>query len=224
MLSAQPRTALGRDVKKIRHQGLLPGVVYGPKTESQSIQVDYRIFEKLYKQAGESTLVSLSLGTGKPAKVLISSVTKNPVTNKYEHFDLLQVDLTEKIEAEIPLVFVGEPAAVKELGGVLLKSLDHVNVEALPQDLVHEISVDISSLKTFDDSIHVKDLQVPPQLTVLDNPDETVAVVQPPRSEAELEALNETVEEKVEAVEKIEKPKSEEAEEAGEKAPAKPEK
>jgi len=127
------------------------------------------------------------------------------------------VKMTEKLRTEITLRFIGESAAVKELGGVLVKNLDHIKVETLPVDLVPEIPVDIARLKTFDDLIHVKDLAVPKGITVLDKEDEVVALVTPPRSEEELAALEkEAVDEKA-AVESIEGVKEEKgADEAGE--------
>ena len=144
-----------------------------------------------------------------PTKVIIQDIQRHPLSNAIIHADLHQVKMTEKLRAEIMLHFVGESVAVKELGGVLVKNLDHIKVETLPADLVSEIAVEISSLKTFDDVIHVKDLAVPKGITVLDKEDEVVVLVTPPRSEEELAALEkETVDEKA-AVESIEGVKEE---------------
>jgi large subunit ribosomal protein L25 len=206
VLSAQLRTKNGRAVKILRRDGLLPAFLYGKKIKSTPVQIDYRAFEKLFREAGESTLITLNLD-GQPIKVIIHDVSKNAVSNRYDHVDFHQVDLTEKVEAEIEIVFEGIPPAVKDLGGVLVKSLDKIKVEALPQDLVAHIVVDISSLKTFEDIIHVSDLKLSDKFTVLDKSDETVALVQAPRSETELEELNQTVESKVDQVEKVEKEK-----------------
>ncbi len=118
--------------------------------------------------------------------------------------------MTEKVSAEVALVFTGESPAVKEQGGILVKTLDHLRVEGLPGDLVSEVSVDLAVLKNFEDRILVGGLSVPSGLTVLDAKDEVVALVEPPRSEEELAALSEKVEEKVEEVGVVEKEKPEE--------------
>jgi large subunit ribosomal protein L25 len=223
-LSAQPRTKIGREAKILRREGLLPAVLYGKNVETIPVQIDYLAFEKLYRQAGESTLITLNLD-GKPIKVIIHAVSKHAVSDRYDHVDFHQVNLTEKVEAEIELLFEGIPPAVKDLGGVLVKSLDHLKVEALPQDLVAHIVVDISGLKSFEDIIHVSDLKLPSTFTVLDKGDETVALVQAPRSEAELEELNQAVESQVDKVEKVvkEKESSEDTAAASSEAPKKTE-
>lgn len=120
--------------------------------------------------------------------------------------------MTEKIVTEIPLKFIGEAPAVVDLDGTLLVNRDNIEVECLPTDLVHEIEVDISSLKTFDDLIKVADLKIPKGLEVLNDPNEVVASVTPPRSEEELAELEAPVEEKVEEVEEVEKERKEEEE------------
>lgn len=213
-LSAQTRTLLGKGVKALRQEGKIPAILYGSKTKTRPLQVDYIVFEKLYKKAGESSLVDLSIDGKKPLKVIIHDVQRDPVTDSFEHVDFYQVDLKRKITTEIVLNFVGEAPAVKELGGVLVRSLDHVKVECLPEDLVHEITIDLSPLKSFEDIIYVKDLSLPDELTLLEKPDETVALVKPPRSEAELKELEEKAEEKIEEIEQVKKKEEEAAEEA----------
>ncbi len=213
-LLAKKRTVLGKKVKTLRNSGILPAVLYGINTKTQPIQLDCKQFEKIYEQAGESSLVDLSVDKLAPVKVIIQSVERNPLNDELEHADLYQVDLTKKITTEISLSFWGESPAIKELNGVLVRSLDKITVECLPQYLVHEIKVDISGLKTFEDIIHVKDLNIPSGIEVKENPDEPVALVSPPRSDEELEKLNEEVEEKVEDVEVVKEKKAEaEAEE-----------
>ena len=112
--------------------------------------------------------------------------------------------MTEKMRTKVSLNFIGRSKAVKE-GGVLVKNLEEIEVECLPLDLPHEIKVDISKLKTFDDVIKIEDLAIPPKVKILENKDEIVATVTPPRTEEELKALEEEVEEKVEEVEGVKK-------------------
>lgn len=223
-LTAQPRRELGKTVDRLRRQRTIPAVVYGHHVDSQNLTIDMGAFEAAYKQAGSSSLIDLVVGTGTPVKALIHAVQRHPTTRRILHVDFYQVQMTEKLEADIELHFVGESAAVKEQGGIFVRTLDKVKVSCLPADLVPAIDVDISVLKTFEDRIHVRDLVVPTGLTILDKAEEVVASVTPPRSEAELASLSEKVEENVEGVEVEKKEKapdeegSETAEEQTEKA------
>lgn len=214
----------GKKAKALRQQGIIPAVVYGHGTENLSLAVEEKIFSRIYNQAGASTLINLQIDERTPIKVLIQDVQRDPLSSGFLHIDFYQVKMHEKIEAEVNLVFQGEAAAIRELGGVLVKNLDHLKVKCLPQDLVHEISVDISLLKTFTDKIRVSDLKIPANIQILDKPEEIVALVEEPRSEEELKALEEKPVEDVEAVKTVEKPKAEVAEGAEEaKAETKPE-
>ncbi len=218
-LKAQKRELMGKKVRSLREKKLIPAVVYGHGFGNQNLAVDYLPFEKVYRQGGESSLIDLIIDDQKPVKTLIQEVQTDPLTGRFIHVDFRQVKMTEKITAEILLKFINESKAVKELGGVLVKSLDKIKVRSLPQDLVHEIEVDISPLNTFEDVIYVRDLKIPSGLELLENLGEPVATVTPPRSEEELKALEEKVVEKIEEVkvvaeEKKEKEKETEAAEA----------
>jgi large subunit ribosomal protein L25 len=215
-LKAQTRAIIGKKVQSLREKKLIPAVTYGHGVKNQNLSLEYIPFEKVYKEGGESTLIDLVVDDRKPVKVLVQEVQKDPLTDMITHVDLRQVKMTEKITIEVLLKFVGEPKAVKELGGVLVKTLDKIKVKCLPQDMAHEIEVDISSLNTFDDIIYVKDLKIPAGLELLENMNEPVINVMPPRSEEELKALEEKVEEKVGEVKTVaeEKKKVEETEAA----------
>lgn len=217
-LKAKVRKISGKKVDTLRKKKLLPGVVYGHGLKTISLVFDYQPFEKIYSQAGESSLVDLIIDNKEPVKVLIQDVQSDPVTGSFLHVDFHQVKMTEKITTEVVLTFRGESRAVKELGAILVKNLDHLKIECLPKDLVHKIEVDISSLNTFDDLIRVKDLKIPAGIEIKDNPDEVIVTVQPPRTEEELKALEEKVEEKVEEVKEAEKPETTEGTEATETA------
>jgi len=215
LLRARTRTVEGKKTKALRRNGVLPAVVYGHGQQNRNLELNRGEFIKVYKTSGESTLVDLLVDDSRPTKVLIQDVQFHPTSGQVLHADLHQVKMTEKVHTEIPLAFRGESPAVKELGGVLVKNINALKVEALPGDLVPELVVDISALKTFDDTIHVRDVPRPSGVSILDVPDEVVAVVSPPRSEAELSALQGEVKEDVSAVEKIEKEKEEQQEEEG---------
>ena len=201
-LKAKVREVLGRKVKTLRKKGIIPAVVYGLKAKSIPLEIDYSEFEKVYKEAGESTVIKLK--TGKESKnVLIYDVAMDSVSDKFIHVDFYEVRMDKPITAVVPLVFEGEAPAVKNLEGVLVKNITEIEVEALPANLPHEIKVDISVLKTFEDLIHVKDLKIPDGVKISVNPDEIVALVSPPRSDEELKSLEEKVEEKIEEVAKV---------------------
>ena len=204
-LPAKIRKTLGKKVKALRERGVLPGVLYGPRIkETLPLEINFKEFEKVYKEAGESTLVSLEI-EGKKTPVLIHEVKLDPLTGKPIHVDFYQPRLEEEVEVTIPIIFEGEAPAVKELGGTLVKNIHEVEVRALPQNLPHEIKVNMEKLKTFEDDILVKDLPTPKGVKILKELEEVVATVAPP--EKVEEELVKPIEEKVEEVEKVEEKK-----------------
>ena len=210
-LSASKREILGKKVKRIRAEGLIPAILYGKDVETQPLAVSLKDFQTLYKQSGASQIVSLIIDKTEPIKVLISEPQRDPVTDKPIHVDFHQVKMTEKIKTEIPLKVIGESAAVKELEGNLILAKDKIEVECLPDALVPEIQVDISKLKTFEDMIHIKDLNIPENITVLDNVGELVAQVTPPRSDEEIQKIEEEAEAAKEKEEEVTEKMEEEA-------------
>ena len=207
-LSAKIRKEFGRKTKTLRKKGVLPGVLYGPEIkEALPLELDCKTFEKVYNTAGESSLISLEVEK-KKFLVLIYAVELDPLSQKAIHVDFYQPKLDEEITADIPLVFEGEAPAIKELGGTFVRNIHEVEVRALPQNLPHEIRINVDKLKTFEDSILVKDLIVPKEVKILKDPEETVAFVAEP--EKVEEELAKPVEEKVEEVEKVEEEKAEE--------------
>lgn len=197
----------------LRNQDITPAVLYGRGIKSQALQVDSKAFAKVLKAAGRTSLINLSLGSAKHA-VLVREVQLHPVRGNMLHVDFYQVRMDEKISAHVPLIFTGESSAVKDRGGVLVRNMDEVELEALPQDLPHDIKVDISVLSEFDRPVRVADLKLPKGINLFHEPDEVIALVQPPRTEEELEA--ELAEEVTEDVEGVEGVKEEEAAEAAE--------
>lgn len=221
-LQAKTREVTGKRVKDLREDGMIPAVLYGRGVASKNLSVEYQPFVKVFKKAGESALVDLSVDAGAPIKVLIYDFLRDPITDKFAHVDFYQVKMTEKLKTKILLKFVGEAAAIKELGGILFKGFKAVEVECLPGDLVPEIEVDISSLKTFEDILHLKDLRLPKGIELVLKTNEVIAKVAAPRTEEELKALEEKVEEKVEEVKVVaEEKKKEEEIETAEEEPAK---
>lgn len=209
-LNAVVRKEMGKQVGKIRQSGKIPAVLYGHKVKNQALAIDKKDFEKVFSKAGESTLIELVVDSQKPRTVLIHDAQRHFLSSQFTHVDFYEVHMTEKIKSKIPIVFVGEAKAVKDLGGVLVKTMDEIEVESLPGDLPHNFEVDISRLKNFEDAFSVSDLKSDPdKVKILVNAGEIIAKVAPPRSEEELKGLEEKPVEEVSAVEGVEKKEEE---------------
>jgi len=209
-LSVKIRSQLGRQAEQVRKQGFIPAVLYGQKVKNLNLSVKASDFEKIHQEAGESTLIKLKIDDGESEKervVLIHSVDRDAVSDRFINIDFNQIKMDQVIAVEVPLIFVGESDAVKGQGGTLIKSIQDVEIEALPLNLIHEIEVDISVLKTFDHNIYIKDLKVPDSVKLTADPEEVIVSVIPPRTEKELEGLEEAPVESVEGVEVEEKGK-----------------
>ena len=188
----------------------MPAVIYGHGFESLPIQVPVKDFEKVYAEAGESSVVYLNLEE-KDYPTIIQDVARDPVSDKFLHIDFYKVRLDEKIKAKIPLNFVGESPAVRDLGGILVKNISEIEVEGFPQDLPHQIDVDISGLADLKSHILVGGLSISNKLEVRTESEAIVALVQEPISEEELKAqLEVPVTPAPEEVEVIKKEKAEE--------------
>lgn len=188
-LTGQSRAQLGKSVKTLRAGGFLPGVVYGEGVPSQAVAVSFKEFMKTLSAAGESTLITLQIDK-KPFNVLIHDVSYDPVSDLPIHADFHAVRMDKLIRTHVPLEFVGESPAVKNDGGVLVRVVQELEVEALPQNLPHELTIDLSSLATIGSTLHVKDIVLPAGVTLLAEPDETIAVVDAPRSEEAIAELS----------------------------------
>jgi large subunit ribosomal protein L25 len=184
-LQAEKRTLLGRKVKQLRLQKLLPANVYGKNVSSVAVQLPMATFMKAYTQTGETGLIDLQIeGTKRP--VLIQNVQVHPVTNVPLHADFYQVDLAQKVKAPVPLAVVGTAAAVSQKLGVLLILLDEIEVAALPTELPEKIEIDVSHLAQVGDSVKVIDLKLPPGVTlVTDKETEVVKIASLITKEAE---------------------------------------
>ncbi|MCK4635658.1 MAG: 50S ribosomal protein L25 [Candidatus Moranbacteria bacterium] len=200
VLNAEKREETGRPMRKLVGERI-PAIVYGVGMESNVVWVDKNDFIQVFGEAGKNTVVELKIGKEKALNVLIHDFQAEPVSDEIRHVDFLQVNMNEATEAEVPLVFVGESPAVKEKGGTLVKSFDHVVVEALPDDLPSEIEVDLSKIVDFEDHIVVSDIKVGDKVKLLLDEKNTIASVTPPRTDAEMESLDEEVDADVSKVE-----------------------
>lgn len=190
----------------LKYSGRIPAVVYGHKIKNVSLELDYKEFEKVYSQAGESSLIELGVDGEKEKRiVLMHDFQRDPVTDHFIHVDFFETSAIEQVEVKVPLVFEGTSLAVKDLGGTLVKNISELEIKALPQNIPHEIKVSIDGLNAFQDRILVKDLVLPKDIKVSAKPDEIViSVVEPAKVEEE---LAKEIEEKIEDVEKVEKEK-----------------
>ena len=188
-LVAASRDITGKKVRRLRREGKLPGVVYGHGVPSRNLSVDAHDFELLRRQSGPNALFDLTIDSDRPAPALVHAVQVHPVTRRPLHVDLLAVRMTEELVVDVPVIMSGEAQAITLLGGTL-GHMNSVRIRALPDHLPQSIEVSIESLRTFDDAIHVRDLAVPSDAHVLNDPEEIVARVLPPRViEVEPEAV-----------------------------------
>lgn len=177
-------TTAPRAPKQLIKEGFIPAVFYGAKTKSTPIFINAIEFGKVLASAGESTSVTLVTEHGNE-NVLIKEVSHDPVKGYPRHVDFYVIEKGQKLHVKVPVIFVGESKAVKE-GGVLVKVLHELSVEAESANLPHDISVDISSLENKDSVIHVKDIILPKGVTLYHmNEDEIIASIAEAKEEIE---------------------------------------
>jgi large subunit ribosomal protein L25 len=175
-LKVELRTVFGKKLNKIRKQGLVPGNIYGPDFKSKSISIIYRDLVKTYKIVGETGVIYLILDKEK-IPVLIKSIQKHPLSSSLLHIDFRKIDLTKKIETDVPVKTIGISEAVSQKGGVLLVQSDTVLVEALPEDIPSHIEVDVTAIKEIGQEIKVADLKKSDKYEIKTPPEKVVVAV-----------------------------------------------
>jgi len=192
------REITGKKVKFLRREGITPANLYGHGIDSTSLQADTKHLEQMLTQAGKTSLVSLKIEDSKtPVKVLVREVQKNPLTDELLHVDFYQVKMTEKITADVPILFVGEAPALKNKYTSLLRLIDSLPIEALPDALPHNFEVDLSSLEETNQAIYVKDIHFSEGVTFLGNPEQMVVKIAETRRAVEAEVAAEVAEAEV---------------------------
>ncbi len=186
ILNAKTRE-LKSDKAQMRKGGNIPAVFYGPKEASTPITINEVEFLKAYKEAGESSIITLKLGS-EEHDTLLKDVQFDAVSLRPLHADFYVIEKGKKLKVNVPLEFVGVSAAVKNLGGILMKVMHEVEIEAMPKNLPHNITVDISSLVDFAAHIQAKDVKLPEGVELVSKSDEVIALVKEPREEKEEEA------------------------------------
>jgi len=194
-LRAQKREVIGKHVKQLRRQGLVPAILYGHKTEPLPLQVEKRSLRRVLERVGSHHLITLRVGDdNQPRMTLAREVQLDPITHALLHVDFYEVVMTEKITTEVPLVFVGQSPMMEKREGVLVRGLDSVEVECLPSNLIESIEVNLEDLVEIDQAILVGDLTVDADVEILTDREEVVAQILP------LRVVEEVVEELVEEV------------------------
>lgn len=188
-LKAQKRDLTGRKVKRLRKEGLVPANIFGNKVENMIIQLNLLDMQKAYEKAGETSLIELQVATdGKKdvekRVVLISNIQTDPITDQFIHIDFHEVNLKEKVKAQVPIEQSGEAPAIKQGTGTVVTYIDEVEVEALPTDLPESFVVDLTSLEKVDDAIFIKDLNYDKDKVTLEiDPEEIIVKVEELREE-----------------------------------------
>ena len=184
-IQVEKRTGLGKNkVDKIREEDFIPGVLYGKGEETEHVKVDNRIFEKVYKSAGTSTLIDLDL-EGNVVPVLIKEVQRHPFKNQYLHVDFQKLNMNETVKLTIPITLIGRDS-IKLQPSILMQQLDEIEIECLPKDIPQSIEVEVSDI-TFDTPILVSDLEIfnNENITLFREADDVIANLVAPAEETE---------------------------------------
>jgi len=207
-LEVSKREITGKKVRFLRREGIIPASLYGHGTDPTALQVDAKRLKQMLAEAGKTDLISLKFTDSKTTrKVLVREVQQNHLTDELLHVDFYHVKMTERISAEVPLVFIGEAPALKVRNVSLLRLIDSLTVEALPDALPHSLEVDLSTLEQTDQAVYVKDIHLGDGVTLLGDPEQMIVKVTEARRAVEVEEVEAEVKEEVEEV--AEKPEAE---------------
>lgn len=186
-LAVKNRNVFGKKVKTLRREGFIPAELFGHGLTNKHLSVAEKDFNKVYRTAGESAIVNLVTEAGEKLPVLISDVQRHPLSGQFLAVDFHQVRMDEKIQIKVPVEFVGEAPAVKA-GNILVKLINEIEVETLPQHIPHKFEVDVSGLTEVRQSIHVQDLKVPAEVKIRLEPNTVIATITEPAKAEEVAA------------------------------------
>lgn len=215
LLNAEQRQITGKKVKQLRHEGYVPGVLYGHYTEPINLRIEQRALHQAMREAGMNRLITLNIkGIQDPRRVLVRELQRDAITHTMLHVDLYEVIMTERITTEVSIVLTGESLVVQNLEGLLFQGLHNIEIECLPGDLPSQIEVDVTGLDVIDATILVSDLKLSDAIEILTDAEEIVVRILPPAKE-EIEEVVEVEEvAEVEVVGEEEEPEAEAEEEA----------
>ncbi len=211
-LLATTREILGKKVRFLRRQGITPTHLFGHNVESVALQCDTTQLKRVLAQTGQTRLISLKIDeTKKPRNVVVREVQREPRTRELLHVDFYQVSMAEKIRVEVPIVSIGEAPALKVKENFLLQELNSLSVECLPGEIPNRVEIDLTSLTGVGRAIHVKDIMLDKDGTILSNPEQLIVKI----SARHIEEIEVEVEEEVEAPVEAELPEEKEPTEEG---------
>ena len=200
-LTLEPRALLGKKVKRLRRAGIVPVHLYGRGIESQSLQCDGKTLLGVLTQAGMNTPIGVTIPGQKTQELaFVREIQWDPLRGEMVHVDFLRVEISEEVTAFVPVTLTGESPAARLVRGAVVQQLREVEVQALPLDMPSEMTADLAMIAEPADVIRVSDLDVPPKVTLITDPEDAVARFEVAREEPE--------------------PVAEEAEEDAEAAPA----
>lgn len=191
VLEAASREVLGR-AHALRASGRIPAVYYGRGQPTVHLSLDYQKFRKIFQKAGENTIIELDIGP-KKFPVLVHDIQYDAVSDRIAHVDFIHVDMQKEVTTTVKIVCTGTSPAVKNMGGILDIQKHEVKIKCLPKDLIHSIEVDVSPIVDYRTSIHVKDLNVPAGIKILDSAEDTVVTATPPKAEEEAKPAEQAV-------------------------------
>ena len=213
IINATPRMVVGKQVRALRREGLIPAVLYGPRMDPINVSLEARTSSRILGKMTASSLVTVLLD-GKEYPALVREKQRNFIKGNLLHVDFQVISMTEKLRTKVGVELIGESPVVDEFMAVLVNGLEELEVECLPSDLPERIIVDVSNLANIGDGIYVKDIVVSDKVDILDNMEEMIVFATSSYEEPEEEEVE--VEEDLEEPDVIEKGKKEEGEE-GEK-------
>ena len=190
-IKLDPRTVIGKKVKRLRRQGYVPVHLYGVGGGSSVHQVEAQVLGKVLPQVGTNVPLMVQTEGREEDVCFVRDVQRHPVSEDVLHVDFLRVDVSQTIQSEVPVVITGVAPAVVDLGGTLLQPLQSIVVESLPLDVPGSFAVDVGGLDDFEKAVYVRDLAVVARVTILTDPDALLARVGAPRIEAEDEVVEE---------------------------------
>ncbi len=194
-LAAAKREVVGKKSRRLRREGKIPAVLYGFGVDSTNLQLDAKEFETIFREAGRTALVDVSVDEGRPVRVFVQDVQRHPISLALYHVDFHAVNLRQEITTDVPIVLTGEAPAVHNNEGVLLRGLETISVTALPTELPQQIDVSIESLEVLDDTIHVSDLLVSDDYQIVTDSSEMLVRIIAQQLEPEPEEVAEELEE-----------------------------
>jgi large subunit ribosomal protein L25 len=186
-IALESRTVLGKKVKTLRRNGVIPATVYGKNVGPLAVQVDARHFQEIYRRAGRTRVIEVTIPGEPMLAAFIHVIQRHPVSREIIHIDFHAVDLRIEVTIAVPIHLVGSSLLVQRGDAILNQAMTTIEVNALPANLPSHIDLDISGLDSFDKALFVSDLAVPEGTTISVDPEELIVNLSPVRAEVEEE-------------------------------------